>query len=110
MLVAVEQELSASVCNSVYTGDAGYATTEHQTMFETHCEASENSPVHPCRNVDVCRMHTCGPRGTCVDDVHSHGCDCDFGFKEKDIDGDKACEDLDDCGDRSIVCAKMRRV
>ena len=33
-------------------------------------------------------MHTCGPRGTCVDGVNSHSCDCDPGFQWKDIDGD----------------------
>ena len=88
VLVAVEQELSARVCNSVCA--CGHAASENKTTFETHCEANENfTPVHQCRNVDDCRMHTCGPRGTCVDVVSSHSCDCDPGFKETDIDGGK---------------------
>ena len=29
-------------------------------------------PSNQCRNVDDCRMHTCGPRGTCVDGVSSY--------------------------------------
>ena len=92
MLVAVEQERSASVCNSVFA--CGYATSENKPTFETHCEASENSPFHQCRNVDDCRMHTCGPRGTFFDGVSSHRCGCD-------IDGEKVCENHDDCGDAS---------
>ena len=75
MLVAVEQERSASVCNNVCA--CGYATSENKTTFETRCEANENSPVHQCRNVDDCRMHTCRPRGTSVDGVSSHSGDYD---------------------------------
>ena len=75
VLVAVEQERSASVCNNVCA--CGYATSENKTTFETRCEANENSPVHQCRNVDDCRMHTCRPRGTSVDGVSSHSGDYD---------------------------------
>ena len=67
------------------------------------------SPVHQCRNVDDCRMHTCGPRGTCVDGVSSHSGDYDPGFRETDIDGDTVCENLDDCGDCSVVRAMETR-
>ena len=99
-LVAVEQERSASVCNSVCA--CGHATSENKTTFETHCEANENFTVHQCRNVDDCRVHTCGPRGTCVDGVSG---DYDPGFWETDIDGGKLCENLDDCDACSILQA-----
>ena len=37
----------------------------NKTTFETHREAKEIvSSVHQCRDVDDCRMHTRGPRGT----------------------------------------------
>ena len=39
------------------------------------------------------------------DGVHSPSGDCDPGFRETDIDGDKLCENLDDCGACSIVRA-----
>ena len=108
VLVVVKQEPSASVCNSVCA--CGYATSENKPTFETHCEANANSPFHQCRNVDDCRMHTCGPRGTRVDGVNSHSCDCDPGSQEKDIDGDKVCEkNIDDCGACSIVRATETR-
>ena len=52
---------------------------------------------------------TSRPLGTCVDGVISHSCDCDPGFQEKDIDGDKVCQKLDDCGDCSVVRAMEAR-
>ena len=30
--------------------------------------------------------------------VNSYNCDCDLGFQEKDIDGEKVCGNIDDCG------------
>ena len=39
-----------------------------ETTFETHCEATGNfRPVRQYRNVDDCRVHTCGPHGSCVE-------------------------------------------
>ena len=67
------------------------------------------SPVRQCRNVDDCRVHICGPRGTCVDGVSSHSCDYDLGFPEADIDGDKLCENFDDCGACSVARAMETR-
>ena len=91
--------------------DAGHATSENKTTLETHCEATEYfPPVHQCRSVDDYRMHTCGPRGTCVDAVNSYSCDCDPGCQEKDIDGDTACENIDDRGDCSVFRAEPRCV
>ena len=107
MLLAVKQERAASVCNSVCA--CGYATSKNKTTLETHCEANDISPVHQCRNVEDCRMHTCGPRGTCVDGVSSNSCDCDPGFQETDIGGDKVCENIDDCGACSVVQAMETR-
>ena len=62
--------------------------------------------VHQCRNVDDYRMHTCGPRGTCVDGVSSYSGEYDPGFRETDIDGDKLCENFDDCAACSIGSCK----
>ena len=59
----------------------------NETMFETHCEATGHFlPVHQCRNVDDCRVHTCGPHGTCVDGVNSYSCYCDPGFQKTKVD------------------------
>jgi len=59
----------------------------NETMFETHCEATGHfPPVRQNRNVDDCRVHTCGPHGTCVDGVNSHSCNFDPGFQEKEVD------------------------
>ena len=44
----------------------------NETTFEPHCEATGHfPPVRQYRNVDDCRVHTCGPHGTCVDGVNS---------------------------------------
>jgi len=84
---------------AVYTCDAGYATSEGKTTFETQCEATGHfSPVDQCQNIDDCRVHTCGPHGTCVDGVNSYSCDCAPGFEETDVDGEKVCGNIDDCG------------
>ena len=59
----------------------------NETTFETHCEATGYfPPVRQYRNVDDCRVHTCGPHGTCVNGVSSHSCYCDSGFQEAEID------------------------
>ena len=55
--------------------------------------------VHHCRNVDDCRAHTCVPHGTCFDGANSYSCDCDPGFQETEVDGEKVCGNIDDCGD-----------
>ena len=58
-----------------------------KTTFETHCEATGHFPsVRQYRNVDACRVHTCGPHGTCVDGVNSDNCYCDPGFQETEVD------------------------
>ena len=46
---------------------------------------------------------TCGPHGKCDDCVKSQSCDCDPGFQETDIDGEKVCENIDDCGGAGSV-------
>ena len=49
VLVVVEQERSASVCNSVFA--CGCAASENKTTFEAHCEANGNflrPPVQKC--------------------------------------------------------------
>ena len=59
----------------------------NETTFVTHCEATGHFlPVRQYRNVDDCRVHTCGPHGTCVDGVNSHSCYCDPGFQEIEVD------------------------
>ena len=56
--------------------------------------------IPPSIIAEMCRLPYahCGLGGTCVDDVNSYSCDCDPGFRETDIDGDKVCENLDECG------------
>ena len=88
---------------------AGYATSETRPRLKHTAKPMRISPVHKCRNVDDCRMHTCGPRGTCVDGVNSYSCDHDPGFQQTDIDGDKLCENIADCGACSIVQAMETR-
>ena len=59
----------------------------NETTFETHFEATGHlPPVRQYRNVDDCRVHRCGPHGTCVDGVNSHSCCCDPGFQETEVD------------------------
>ena len=59
----------------------------NETTFETNCEATWHfPPVRQYRNVDDCRVHTCGPHGTCVDGVTSDSCCCDPGFQETEVD------------------------
>ena len=59
----------------------------NETTSETHCEATGHfPPVRQHRNVDDCRVHTCGPHGTCVDGVNSDSCYCDPGFQETEAD------------------------
>ena len=54
----------------------------NKSTFETYtAKPTRISPVHHLRYVDDCRMHTCGPRGTCVDGVNSYICDHDPGFQ-----------------------------
>ena len=55
----------------------------NETTFETHCEATGRPSVQKCHD---CRVHTCGPHGTCVDGVNSHSCYCDPGFQVTEID------------------------
>ena len=38
------------------------ATVSGPVMHAMHCKAYENFPVHQCRNVDDCRMHTYSDR------------------------------------------------
>ena len=63
--------------------------TETRPRLKHTAKPKKVSSVHHCRHVDDCRMHTCGPRGTWVGGVNSYSCDCDPGFQETDIDGDK---------------------
>ena len=46
---------------------------------------------------------TCGPHVPCVDGVKSQSCHCDPEFQETDIDGEKVCENIDDCGGAASI-------
>ena len=66
----------------LYEGANLDQSCDPETTFETHCEATGHfPPVRHYRNVDDCRVHTCGPHGTCVDGVNSDSCYCDPGFQ-----------------------------
>ena len=56
-----------------------------------------------CRNVDDCRVHKNGPRGTCVDSVQ-----CEMSDFQTDIDGGQECENPDDCGGCMVSRAETR--
>ena len=90
---------------AVYTCDAGYATSENKTTFETHCIISHSISAEML-TIAVCA--TCGPHRTCVDGVSSYSCDCDPAFREMDIDGEKVCGNIDDCGCFSSVHSRWR--
>ena len=46
----------------------------------------------------------------CVDGVNLFSCECDPGFQETDIDGDKVCENIDICCDCSVFRVEKRCV
>ena len=47
--------------------------------------SSEILTIAACTHVDV-------------DGVNSYSCDCDPGFQETEVDGEKVCGNIDDCG------------
>lgn len=55
-----------------------------------------------CMDIDECFYHTCGPFGTCVDEVEyeAYHCDCEDGYEQKtdEATGEKLCGNIDDCG------------
>ena len=52
------------------TEERALTSSENKSTFETHCETDEYFHcVHQCRDVDDCRTHTRGLRGTYIDGV-----------------------------------------
>ena len=59
--------------------------TINETTSETHCEATGYlPPVRQYRNVEDCRVHTCGPHRTCIDGSICSSY-CDSGFQKTKI-------------------------
>lgn len=68
------------------------------TAFNVECLAtgSFSSPLY-CQNIDDCVGHTCGAHGVCVDGIEDYSCNCQEGFEENLILGEKICGNIDDC-------------
>ena len=74
--------------------DVGYATSDNETTFETHCEATGHFlPVHQCKNVAIAactHVHRTGH----ASNVNSHNCDCNPEFQETEVDERRCVEIL----------------
>jgi len=86
-------------CQEGYSLALTYAET-----FEVECLRSGFfSTMSTCRNIDDCVelsgvVHSCGSNGLCVDGINDYSCDCESGFEEELIAGEKMCGNIDDCG------------
>jgi len=105
---------------ATYTCSVGYKLGgEHDapTDFTVNCLPSGAFAVPSddmmCQNVNDCEQFTCGPRGRCVDEIGpapAYHCECESGFEQQIIDGEKFCGNRDDCGGRSCgpgVCRDL---
>jgi hypothetical protein len=90
-----------------YTCNVGFTTGGEQSSPTTyHIECLGNggfsspTPDMICRNVNDCEGHTCGPFGTCVDEIGpapAYTCACQYGYVIKDDgNGEKHCGNKDD--------------
>jgi len=75
-------------------GPAATSTTE----FDVTCLATgQFSSSLYCQNIDDCDGHTCGSRGVCVDGLEDYSCNCQDGFEQSVVGGEKVCGNIDDC-------------
>lgn len=56
------------------------------------------SAMSTCRNIDDCEGHSCGSNGRCVDGINDYSCECESGFEEEMVAGEKMCGNINDCG------------
>jgi len=83
-------------------GPAASSTSE----FEVTCLATgQFSSSLYCQNIDDCVGHTCGAHGVCIDGLEDYSCDCQDGFAESVVAGEKVCGDVDDCNGVSCGAA-----
>ena len=80
---------------------AGCATSENKATFETHCEATGHSP--PSIIAEMLTIAVC----THADRKNVRRWSqfvCDLGFLETEVDGEKICGNIHDCGDVGCGC------
>eukprot|EP00928_Gymnodinium_smaydae_P007356 TRINITY_DN12653_c0_g3_i2.p1 TRINITY_DN12653_c0_g3~~TRINITY_DN12653_c0_g3_i2.p1 ORF type:complete len:1803 (-),score=176.54 TRINITY_DN12653_c0_g3_i2:449-5857(-) len=97
----------------VYNVDPGYAVSPvlgetgllvvdgtPKTSFDLKVLMNGRFEIPPTiRNIDDCVGHSCGPHGTCKDEVQNYTCVCEEGFELNILEnGEKICGNVDDCG------------
>jgi len=91
-----------------YDCEEGYSTDQSDLKaaksFTIQCEADADYSRVPdlgyCANIDDCAEHTCGPHGSCVDDLMNYTCRCDSGYNQTwNVDTNEfVCGNMNDCG------------
>jgi hypothetical protein len=71
---------------------------EQMTGSVTCLPTGRFSAVAPCREIDDCIGHSCGPHGHCVDGHMEYSCVCASGFEQGEVNGELICGNVDDCG------------
>jgi hypothetical protein len=99
-----------------YTCDPGYSwdgtNANAASQFTIQCESDASLSKIPgkgtCVNIDDCLSHTCGPFGSCVDELMNYTCRCDSGFQVTlDVEtGERTCGNIDDCGPEACGVGK----
>lgn len=86
--------------SATYTCDPGHAVANTLAeTFQVECLRSGFfSAMSTCRNTDDCVGHSCGSNGLCVDGIDDYSCNCESGFEEEMVSGEKMCGNIDDCG------------
>jgi len=84
---------------------------EPEAVAEVHAECSDHGvyslpeDAMQCTNVNDCAGHTCGPHGSCVDQIGAapaYTCKCEAGYELNTLpNGEKVCGNIDDCGGKS---------
>jgi Notch-like protein len=82
----------------VAAGSGLQSMIQSSNEFLVECLANgQFTPPLYCQNIDDCVGHTCGAHGVCEDGLMDYSCNCDTGFEENVIDGEKICGNIDDC-------------
>jgi hypothetical protein len=98
---AVQEHRDYTIGNkATYTCSEGHAVASiGASSFEVECLRSGMfSAMSTCRNIDDCEGHSCGSNGHCVDGINDYSCECESGFEEEMVGGEKMCGNIDDCG------------
>jgi uncharacterized protein YfaP (DUF2135 family) len=84
-------------CNDGYSVD-GTGNLGAKEVVQSCMSTGQWSPVPDCIEIDDCIGHTCGPFGECVDQHMDYSCECLSGYQQQEMDGEKICGNIDDCG------------